>query len=72
VDIRPFRLQEYDGQRLSVRIAHQERENVRALATAMDCSESEVVREALQVYCAVMGEELAAGEKGALPAEADR
>jgi hypothetical protein len=59
MDFRPFRYQEFDGQRLSVRIAHQERQKLRALATAMECSESEVVREALAVYTAVMAEELA-------------
>jgi hypothetical protein len=59
VEFRPFRIQEYDGQRLSVRIAHQERQKLRELATAMECSESEVVREAVSVYCSVMAEGLA-------------
>jgi hypothetical protein len=58
VEFRPFRFQEFDGQRLSVRVAHREREKLRALSTAMGVTESEVVREALTVYCSVMAEEL--------------
>jgi hypothetical protein len=58
VDLRPLRLQEYDGRRLSVRVAHREREKLRELSTAMGVTESELVREALAVYCSVMGEEL--------------
>jgi hypothetical protein len=59
VDLRPYRFQEYDGQRLSVRVAHHERKKLRELATAMGLTESEIVREALTVYTTVMAEELA-------------
>ena len=58
MDLTPLRLAQYDGRRLSVRVAHQEREKLRALATAMGCSESAVVREALEVYTTVMSEEM--------------
>lgn len=57
VDLRAFRLQEFDGQRLSVRVAHAERQKLRGLAAALGASESEVVREALSVYISVMSEQ---------------
>jgi hypothetical protein len=58
VDLRPFRITEYDGQRLSVRMAHAERQKLRELSAAVGVTESEVVREALPVYVSVMEEEL--------------
>lgn len=59
MDLRAFRFQQYDGQRLSVRVAHSERQKLRELSSAMGVTESAVVREALAVYVSVMAQETA-------------
>ena len=63
MDLRSLRFPEYDGQRLSVRIAHHERQRLRGLSATMGITESDAVREAVRVYVSGLAEELATNGK---------
>jgi predicted transcriptional regulator len=58
MDLRSLRFQEFDGDRLTIRIADVERKRLRALAACLEVTESELVREALAAWVSVVDEEV--------------
>jgi len=58
MDLRPLRFPEFDGDRLSVRVTHSERQKLRALAASLGVTESELAREAIGAWVTVVDEEV--------------
>lgn len=57
--MRTLRFPEFDGERLTVRLCHSDRQQLRRIADTQGTSESALVREAVSVLIEVLGE----GEK---------
>ncbi len=55
MDLRKLRFPEYDGERLTVRLRHADRQQLRQLAEQQGTSESALVREAVSVLIEVFG-----------------
>lgn len=55
MDLRRLRLPEYDGERITVRLRHTDRQQLRRMGDEQGTSESALVREAVSVLIEVIG-----------------
>lgn len=56
MDMRKLRCADYDGERLTVRLRHTERQQLRHIAAHQGTTESALVREAISVLVEVLGD----------------